>query len=84
MALFEEIQAVIVEQLNVSASQVTEEADFIKDLNADSLDVVELIMALEEKFGIDIPDEQAEKIKTVGDVVKFIEENKLIGKDKQS
>ncbi|WP_104749598.1 acyl carrier protein [Helicobacter cynogastricus] len=84
MALFEEIQAVIVEQLNVSASQVTEEADFIKDLNADSLDVVELIMALEEKFGIDIPDEQAEKIKTVGDVVKFIEENKLIGKDKLS
>ncbi|MFC3847966.1 acyl carrier protein [Helicobacter baculiformis] len=77
MALFEEIQAVIVEQLNVSASQVTEEADFIKDLNADSLDVVELIMALEEKFGIDIPDEEAEKIKTVGDVIKFIEEHKL-------
>ncbi|WP_121021627.1 acyl carrier protein [Helicobacter vulpis] len=77
MALFEEIQAVIVEQLNVNASQVTEEADFIKDLNADSLDVVELIMALEEKFGIDIPDDQAEKIKTVGDVIKFIEEHKL-------
>ncbi|WP_104695865.1 acyl carrier protein [Helicobacter salomonis] len=77
MALFEDIQAVIVEQLNVSASQVTEEADFIKDLNADSLDVVELIMALEEKFGIDIPDEEAEKIKTVGDVIKFIEERKL-------
>ncbi|WP_163499475.1 acyl carrier protein [Helicobacter suis] len=77
MALFEDVQAVIVEQLNVSASQVTEEADFIKDLNADSLDVVELIMALEEKFGIEIPDEQAEKIKTVGDALKFIEENKL-------
>ncbi|BCD45610.1 acyl carrier protein [Helicobacter suis] len=77
MALFEDVQAVIVEQLNVSASQVTEEADFIKDLNADSLDVVELIMALEEKFGIEIPDEQAEKIKTVGDALRFIEENKL-------
>ncbi|WP_120944156.1 MULTISPECIES: acyl carrier protein [Helicobacter] len=77
MALFEEIRAVIVEQLNVSEAQVTEEADFIKDLNADSLDVVELIMALEEKFGIDIPDDQAEKIKTVGDVIKFIEEHKL-------
>lgn len=77
MALFEDVQAVIVEQLNVSASQVTEEADFIKDLNADSLDVVELIMALEEKFGIEIPDEQAEKIKTVGDAVRFIQDNKL-------
>ncbi|CCB80378.1 MULTISPECIES: acyl carrier protein [Helicobacter] len=77
MALFEDVQAVIVEQLNVSATQVTEEADFIKDLNADSLDVVELIMALEEKFGIEIPDEQAEKIKTVGDAVRFIQDNKL-------
>ncbi|BDQ27059.1 MULTISPECIES: acyl carrier protein [Helicobacter] len=77
MALFEDVQAVIVEQLNVSASQVTEEADFIKDLNADSLDVVELIMALEEKFGIEIPDEQAEKIKTVGDALRFIQDNKL-------
>ncbi|BCZ19635.1 Acyl carrier protein AcpP [Helicobacter sp. NHP19-012] len=77
MALFEDVQAVIVEQLNVNASQVTEEADFIKDLNADSLDVVELIMALEEKFGIEIPDEQAEKIKTVGDAIRFIQDNKL-------
>ncbi|GLH57339.1 acyl carrier protein [Helicobacter ailurogastricus] len=77
MALFEDVQEVIVEQLNVSASQVTEEADFIKDLNADSLDVVELIMALEEKFGIEIPDEQAEKIKTVGDALRFIQDNKL-------
>ncbi|BCZ17532.1 Acyl carrier protein AcpP [Helicobacter sp. NHP19-003] len=76
MALFEDVQAVIVEQLNVSASQVTEEADFIKDLNADSLDVVELIMALEEKFGIEIPDEQAEKIKTVGDAIRFIQDIK--------
>ncbi|WQW77547.1 acyl carrier protein [Helicobacter pylori] len=77
MALFEDIQAVIAEQLNVDAAQVTTEAEFVKDLGADSLDVVELIMALEEKFGIEIPDEQAEKIVNVGDVVKYIEDNKL-------
>ncbi|MDU9763342.1 acyl carrier protein [Helicobacter pylori] len=77
MALFEDIQAVIAEQLNVDMVQVTPEAEFVKDLGADSLDVVELIMALEEKFGIEIPDEQAEKIVNVGDVVKYIEDNKL-------
>ncbi len=75
--LFEYIQAVIVEQLNVDAAQVTPEAEFVKDLGADSLDVVELIMALEEKFGIEISDEQVEKIVNVGDVVKYIEGNKL-------
>ncbi|UOR81332.1 acyl carrier protein [Helicobacter pylori] len=77
MVLFEDIQAVIAEQLNVDVAQVTPEAEFVKDLGADSLDVVELIMALEEKFGIEIPDEQAEKIVNVGDVVKYIEDNKL-------
>ncbi|GAA7464339.1 acyl carrier protein [Helicobacter pylori] len=77
MALFEDIQAVIAEQLNVDTAQVTLEAEFVKDLSADSLDVVELIMALEEKFGVEIPDEQAEKIVNVGDVVKYIEDNKL-------
>ncbi|GAA9544178.1 acyl carrier protein [Helicobacter pylori] len=77
MALFEDIQAVIAEQLNVDTAQVTPEAEFVKDLGADSLDVVELIMALEEKFSIEIPDEQAEKIVNVGDVVKYIEDNKL-------
>ncbi|WQR91372.1 acyl carrier protein [Helicobacter pylori] len=77
MALFEDIQAVIAEQLNVDMAQVMPEAEFVKDLGADSLDVVELIMALEEKFGIEIPDEQAEKIVNVGDVVKYIEDNKL-------
>ncbi|WRE35229.1 acyl carrier protein [Helicobacter pylori] len=75
--LFETIQAVIAEQLNIDASQVTPEAKFVKDLGADSLDIVELIMALEEKFGIEISDEQAEKIVNVGDVVKYIEGNKL-------
>ncbi|STR19040.1 acyl carrier protein [Helicobacter pylori] len=77
MALFEDIQAVIAEQLNVDTAQVTPEAEFVKDLGADSLDVVELIMALEEKFNIEIPDEQAEKIVNVSDVVKYIEDNKL-------
>ncbi|MBH0235884.1 acyl carrier protein [Helicobacter pylori] len=67
------MQAVIPGQLNVDAAQVTPEAEFVKDLGADSLDVVELIMALEEKFGIEIPDEQAEKIVNVGDVMRYIE-----------
>ncbi|EJC51222.1 acyl carrier protein [Helicobacter pylori] len=71
--LFEDIQAVIAEQLNVDAAQVTPEAEFVKDLGADSLDVVELIMALEEKFNIEIPDEQAEKIVNVGDAMRYIE-----------
>lgn len=76
MALFEEIQSLVAEQLNVGVEQVSMEAEFAKDLGADSLDVVELVMALEEKFGIEIPDEQAEKIVTVGQVVDFVEKNK--------
>ncbi|WP_425250985.1 acyl carrier protein [Helicobacter pylori] len=71
--LFETIQAVIAEQLNIDASQVTPEAKFVKDLGVDSLDILELIMALEERFGIEIPDEQAEKIVNVGDVMRYIE-----------
>ncbi len=71
--LFETIQAVIAEQLNIDASQVTPEAKFVKDLGVDSLDIVELIMALEERFGIEIFDEQAEKIVNVGDVMRYIE-----------
>ncbi|KAA6497818.1 acyl carrier protein [Helicobacter pylori] len=67
------MQAVIAEQLNIDASQVTPEAKFVKDLGVDSLDIVELIMALEERFGIEIPDEQAEKIVNVGDVMRYIE-----------
>ncbi|QTP06402.1 acyl carrier protein [Helicobacter pylori] len=67
------MRAVIAEQLNVDAAQVTPEAEFVKDLGADSLDVVELIMALEEKFNIEIPDEQAEKIVNVGDAMRYIE-----------
>ncbi len=71
--LFETIRAVIAEQLNIDASQVTPEAKFVKDLGVDSLDILELIMALEERFGIEISDEQAEKIVNVGDVMRYIE-----------
>ncbi|MCQ2806997.1 acyl carrier protein [Helicobacter pylori] len=67
------MRAVIAEQLEIDVSQVTPEAKFVKDLGVDSLDIVELIMALEEKFGIEIPDEQAEKIVNVGDVMRYIE-----------
>lgn len=76
MALFDDVRAVIVEQLGVNADEVKENSNFIDDLNADSLDVVEMIMALEEKFGIEIPDQDAEAIKTVKDVVDYIEKAK--------
>jgi len=69
------VKDIIVEQLGVNADQVTPDAKFIEDLGADSLDIVELIMALEEEFGSEIPDEQAEKLLTVGDVTKYIEDS---------
>ena len=68
------IKDIIVEQLGVNADQVTPEAKFIEDLGADSLDTVELVMAFEEEFSVEVPDEDAEKLQTVGDVVKYIEE----------
>ncbi|MDR5709506.1 MAG: acyl carrier protein [Armatimonadota bacterium] len=71
---FERVKAIIVEQLGVNGEEVTEEASFVEDLGADSLDVVELVMALEEEFGIEIPDEEAEKIRTVGQAVQYIEQ----------
>ncbi len=76
MAILDEVKEVIVQQLSVDAAQVKPEAEFVKDLGADSLDVVELVMALEERFDIEISDEQAEKITSVGDVVAYIEANK--------
>ncbi len=76
MALFDEVKEVIVEQLNVDENEVTPEANFVEDLGADSLDVVEMVMALEEKFGIEIPDSDAENIKTVQDVIDYIEKAK--------
>jgi acyl carrier protein len=70
----EKVREIVVEQLGVKPEQVTSEAKFIEDLGADSLDVVELVMALEEEFGHEIPDEEAEKLTTVGDVIKYIED----------
>ena len=69
---FERVKNVIVDQLSVDADEVTQEASFVDDLGADSLDVVELIMGLETEFDIEIPDEDAEKISTVGDAVEYI------------
>ena len=71
----EKVKRIVVEQLGVSEDQVTPEAKFIEDLGADSLDQVELVMALEEEFGAEIPDEAAEKLATVGDAIAFIEAN---------
>jgi acyl carrier protein len=71
----EKVKSIIVEQLGVAAEDVTEGASFIEDLGADSLDIVELVMALEEEYDIEISDEDAEKILTVGDAVNYIKEN---------
>ena len=72
--IFEKVKGIIVEQLGVAETAVTLEASFIDDLGADSLDIVELVMALEEEFDIEIPDADAEKVVTVGDVVDYIKE----------
>ena len=73
MALFEKVKEVIVRELSVPESKVTENASFDGDLSADSLDVVELVMALEDEFDVEIPEEDAEKIQTVGDAVRYLE-----------
>ncbi len=75
MSIEAKVKELIVEQLGVEASQVTETARFVDDLGADSLDTVELVMALEEEFSIEIPDEDAEKITSVGDAIKYINEH---------
>ena len=69
----DKVKSIVVEQLGVAEDQVTPEAKFVEDLGADSLDQVELVMALEEAFGADIPDEEAEKLATVGDAIAYIE-----------
>lgn len=73
MAIFDEVRDVVVEQLSVAPDAVKLESKIIEDLGADSLDVVELVMALEEKFEVEIPDSEAEKLKTIQDVVSFVE-----------
>ena len=73
--VFERVKAIIVEQLGVAEASVEMESSFIDDLGADSLDIVELVMALEEEFELEIPDADAEKVVTVGDVVEYIKEN---------
>ena len=74
-SIADRIKDIIVEQLGVNADQINPGAKFIEDLGANSLDIVELIMALEEEFGTEIPDEEAEKLQTVGDVAKYIEDS---------
>jgi acyl carrier protein len=75
MAVADKVKSIIVEQLGVDADEVTNDASFTDDLGADSLDIVELVMAFEEEFGIEIPDEEAEKISNVREAVEYIEQN---------
>ena len=74
--VFDKIKEIIMEQLQVDKSEITMETNLMKDLSADSLDAVEIIMAIEDEYGIEIPDEEAESIQTVQDLVRFVEENK--------
>lgn len=76
MSTFDKVKNITVEQLSVDQEEVKMESSFIDDLGADSLDIVELIMAFEEEFGVEIPDEKAEKIRTVADAVKMLDEEK--------
>ncbi len=75
LSIEEKVKNIIVEQLGVTPEQVTPQASFIEDLGADSLDTVELVMAFEEEFSVEVPDEDAEKLLSVGDVIKYIEEH---------
>ena len=76
-AVADKVKKIIIDQLGVQEDQVTEDAKFIEDLGADSLDLVELIMAFEEEFGQDIPDEDSEKLLSVGDAIKYVESKSL-------
>ncbi|MFQ5870509.1 MAG: acyl carrier protein [Candidatus Zixiibacteriota bacterium] len=81
MSVEERVKNIVVEQLGVEPEQVTTEASFVDDLGADSLDTVELVMALEEEFGTEIPDEEAEKIRTVGEAINYI--NSIVEQKKE-
>lgn len=74
--IFQRLKTIVIDQLGVNEENVTMEATFVDDLAADSLDIVELVMTIEEEFDLEIPDSDAEKIVTIGDVVKYIEEHK--------
>ena len=74
--VFDKIKEIIIEQLQVEESEITMDTNLMKDLSADALDAVEIIMAIEDEYGIEIPDEEAETIQTVADLVRFVEENK--------
>ena len=74
MDIFEQVKKILCDQLDLEEEQVTEEAEVIEDLGADSLDIVDLVMTLEEEFDTEIPDEDIENLRTVGDIVKYIEE----------
>ena len=80
MAVEDKIKEIIVEQLGVAAEEVVPEASFIDDLGADSLDIVELVMAIEEEFGLEIHDEDAERMQNIGDVISYVEE-RTAGRD---
>ncbi len=80
MAVEDKIKEIIVEQLGVAAEEVVPEASFIDDLGADSLDIVELVMAIEEEFGLEIPDEDAERMQNIADVISYVEE-RTAGRD---
>ena len=73
--IFDKVKEILVDQLDVEEEKVTMEASIVDDLGADSLNLVDLVMSLEEEFDVEIPDEQVENIKTVGDIVKYIEDN---------
>ena len=73
--VFEKVKSILIDQLDVEEEKVTSDASIADDLGADSLDIVDLVMSLEEEFDLEIPDDQVENIKTVGDIVKYIEEN---------
>ena len=73
--VFEKVKSILIDQLDVEEEKVTPEASIADDLGADSLDIVDLVMSLEEEFYLEIPDDQVENIKTVGDIVKYIEDN---------